>query len=166
MITSMNQQNIRFNAYNSAYFEALYYIRSFPYDQKRQELHTLFFSLIDLFEKEMDSLTIKSSQLQDFISSTYTSTELSISLLAEKFHVSIAYMSYLFKKYFNENFSDYLWKLRVSKAKELLRGTSKPIEEICIEVGYENVSSFRRKFKKELGITPSQYRSGTEPVES
>ena len=166
MITSMNQQNIRFNAYNSAYFEALYYIRSFPYDQKRQELHTLFFSLIDLFEKEMDSLTIKSSQLQDFISSTYTSTELSISMLAEKFHVSIAYMSYLFKKYFNENFSDYLWKLRVSKAKELLRGTSKPIEEICIEVGYENVSSFRRKFKKELGITPSQYRSGTEPVES
>ena len=35
---------------------------------------------------------------------------------------------------------------------------------VCIAVGYENVSSFRRKFKKELGITPSQYRNGTEPV--
>ncbi|MFR6334312.1 MAG: AraC family transcriptional regulator [Eisenbergiella sp.] len=29
-------------------------------------------------------------------------------------------------------------------------------------MGYENVSSFRRKFKKELGITPSQYRNGVE----
>ena len=83
-------------------------------------------------------------------------------MLADKFHVSIAYISYLFKKYFNENFSDYLWRLRVEKAKELLRSTSKPIEEICIEVGYENVSSFRRKFKKEEGMTPSQYREGAE----
>ena len=93
---------------------------------------------------------------------SYTSTDLSIAMMAEKFHVSIAYMSYLCKKYFNENFSDYLWNLRVHKSKELLRNTSKPIEEICLEVGYENVSSFRRKFKKELGITPSQYRNGVE----
>ena len=70
--------------------------------------------------------------LQDFINQSYTSKDLTIAMLAEKFHVSIAYMSYLFKKYFNEYFSDYLWKLRVAKAKELLRGTSKPMEEICI----------------------------------
>lgn len=166
MISCMNQQNIRFSVYNDQYFEALYYIRSFPYEQKKPEIYTLFLSMISLFEKELENLMIKSSQLQDFISRSYTSTELSISMLADQFHVSIAYMSYLFKKYFNENFSDYLWNLRVTKAKELLRTTSQPIEQICIAVGYENVSSFRRKFKKELGITPSQYRNGEEPVAS
>lgn len=118
--------------------------------------------LLTLFENELSNLTIKSDELQEFIEQSYTSTDLSIAMMAEKFHVSIAYMSYLCKKYFNENFSDYLWNLRVHKSKELLRNTSKPIEEICLEVGYENVSSFRRKFKKELGITPSQYRNGVE----
>ena len=52
----------------------------------------------------------------------------------------------------------------ISADLSLIHISSKPMEEICIAVGYENVSSFRRKFKKELGITPSQYRNGTEPV--
>ena len=69
-------------------------------------------------------------------------------MMAEKFHVSIAYMSYLCKSISMKIFSDYLWNLRVHKSKELLRNTSKPIEEICLEVGYENVSSFRRNSKK------------------
>lgn len=162
IMTSMNQQNIKFSAYNNIYFEALYYIRSFSYGEKSKEIHSHFILLITLFENEFSNLTIKSNELQDFINQSYTSSELSIAMMAEKFHVSIAYMSYLCKKNFNENFSDYLWNLRMVKAKELLRSTSRPIEEICLEVGYENVSSFRRKFKKELGITPSQYRNGIE----
>ena len=164
IITNMNQQNIKFSAYNNIYFETLYFIRSFSYEQKSNDIYAHFIMLLSLFEDELSNLTIKSGELQDFINQSYTSKDLTIAMLAEKFHVSIACMSYLFKKYFNEYFSDYLWKLRVAKAKELLRGTSKPMEEICIAVGYENVSSFRRKFKKELGITPSQYRNGTEPV--
>ena len=162
IITSMNQQNIKFSAYNNIYFETLYYIRSFTYEQKSEDIRNHFMLLLTLFENELSNLTIKSDELQEFIEQSYTSTDLSIAMMAEKFHVSIAYMSYLCKKYFNENFSDYLWNLRVHKSKELLRNTSKPIEEICLEVGYENVSSFRRKFKKELGITPSQYRNGVE----
>ena len=71
-------------------------------------------------------------------------------------------MSYLCKKYFHENFSDYLWNMRMERAKFLLRNTQDSVEDICVAVGYENVSSFRRKFKKELGLTPSQYRNGEE----
>jgi len=159
----MNQQNIRFSAYNNIYFEVLYYIRSFSYAEKSGDIQSHFILLLTLFEDELANLTIKSNELLDFINQSYTSSELSIAMMAEKFHVSIAYMSYLCKKYFNENFSEYLWNLRMAKAKELLRSTSKPIEEICLDVGYENVSSFRRKFKKELGVTPSQYRNGAVP---
>ncbi len=166
IITSMNQQNIKFSAYNNIYFESLFYIRSFSYEEKSKDICGHFISLIELFQNELSNLTIKSNQLQDVINASFTSSDLSVAMLADKFHVSIAYISYLFKKYFNENFSDYLWRLRVAKAKELLRNTSKPIEEICIEVGYENVSSFRRKFKKEEGMTPSQYREDVKSHET
>ena len=162
VITAMNQQNIKFGAYSAVYFETLYYIRSFSYREKSGPIYDHFLSLLALFEQEMGNLTIKSGELAQFVREHYESAELSIAMLAKRFHVSIAYMSYLFKKYFGENFSDYLWKLRVERAKELLRETSQPVEEICLAVGYENVSSFRRKFKKELGITPSQYRGGED----
>ena len=119
IITSMNQQNIKFSAYNNIYFETLYYIRSFTYEQKSEDIRNHFMLLLTLFENELSNLTIKSGELQEFIEQTYTSTDLSIAMMAEKFHVSIAYMSYLCKKYFNENFSDYLWNLRVHKSKDL-----------------------------------------------
>ncbi len=62
------------------------------------------------------------------------------------------------KKEVNQNFTDYLWKLRLDKAKELLRDTKQSIDEISEAVGYLNTSSFRRKFKQDTGLTPSQYR--------
>lgn len=63
------------------------------------------------------------------------------------------------KKEVNQNFTDYLWKLRLDKAKELLRDTEQSIDEISEAVGYLNTSSFRRKFKQATGMTPSQLRS-------
>ena len=83
-----------------------------------------------------------------------------MAMLADQFHVSIAYMSYLVKKETNEYFSDYLWALRMKKAKELLLTTRQSVDEISLAVGYVNTSSFRRKFKQETGMTPSQFRAG------
>lgn len=67
-------------------------------------------------------------------------------------------MSYLFKKEMGENFSDYVWALRLGKAKELLLNTDMSIDDISLAVGYVNTSSFRRKFKQTTGMTPSQLR--------
>ena len=69
------------------------------------------------------------------------------------------YKDYLIKKEMNQNFSEYLWTLRLEKAKELLNNTDMSIDEISIAVGYFNTSSFRRKFKQDTGLTPSQYRT-------
>lgn len=52
----------------------------------------------------------------------------------------------------------YLHELRIERAKELLECTSKALEEITLAVGYEDLSSFRRLFKRSTGITPAQYR--------
>lgn len=160
IITDMNRQNIRFSAYNSTYFEALYHIRSFSYEEKGKNIRESLLALLTLFEEELADVTIQSGQIQEFMEEHFASSEFSIAMLANRFHISIAYMSYLCKKYFHENFSDHLWNMRMERAKDLLRNTDSSVEDICTAVGYENVSSFRRKFKKELGVTPSQFRRG------
>lgn len=59
---------------------------------------------------------------------------------------------------------EYLQNLRIEKAKHQLEATEKSVENICFEVGYEDVSFFRRLFKRLTGITPSQYRRMFQPL--
>ena len=53
---------------------------------------------------------------------------------------------------------DYVQALRTEEAKQELERGAKSIEEIAISVGYEDASSFRRLFKKRVGISPAVYR--------
>ncbi|WP_228552256.1 AraC family transcriptional regulator [Gracilibacillus salitolerans] len=66
-------------------------------------------------------------------------------------------LSKAFKKVYGDNFIDYLTKIRMNKAKELLLQTNMKIHEIAEEVGYRH-SYFNRIFKKHVGLPPSQYR--------
>lgn len=59
---------------------------------------------------------------------------------------------------------DYIQNLRVEEAKRLLESGQKPVDEISVEVGYEDMSFFRRLFKRSTGLTPSQYRRMFQPV--
>ncbi len=158
IVNSMNRMNIKFKIYSDSYFSTLYMCRSCSYLEKRDEIYQSVIRLLETYETEYANSTIHTDQIQKLIQDSYSSPDFSISSLADNFQVSIAYMSYLFKKSFNENFSDYLWKLRMEKAKELLHNTDMTIDNISIAVGYLNTSSFRRKFKQETALTPSQYR--------
>lgn len=160
IINAMNRMNIKFKNYSDLYFETLYLCRSCPYQEKGGEISRNVDELLATFEAEYANSAVHAAQIMEILQECYTSPDFSISVLADKFEVSIAYMSYLFKKKFNKNFSDYLWELRLAKAKDMLLNTSMPIDQISISVGYINVSSFRRKFKQEIGITPSQFRNG------
>ena len=93
------------------------------------------------------------------IEEQYTSPDFSISSIADTFDVSVAYVSYLFKNETGENLSDYVWNLRLEKAKELLLTTDMSVDNISVSVGYVSTSSFRRKFKQDMGVTPSEFRS-------
>lgn len=159
IINAMNRLNLKFKNYSDLYFETLYLCRSCPYGEKRSEISGNVDLLLDTFEEEYANSAVHTSQILDILKECYTSPDFSISVLADRFQVSIAYMSYLFKKKFEQNFSDYLWEMRVDKAKDLLLHTELSIDQISACVGYSNASSFRRKFKQELGITPSQFRS-------
>lgn len=92
------------------------------------------------------------------ISEHYYDSQLSLEYLSEKFGFSIYYLSRFFKEQIGDNFIDYVTDLRIKEAKKLLISTEKPIKDIVNEVGYIDVSSFMRKFKKLEGITPGKYR--------
>jgi transcriptional regulator GlxA family with amidase domain len=58
---------------------------------------------------------------------------------------------------------NYTQNVRIEAAKRLLEEGPMPIEEIAVEVGYENVAFFRRLFKRSTGLTPGEYRKMFQP---
>lgn len=160
VVSAMNQAHIKFKSYSDLYFETLYFCRSFPYEQKKAEIQAHVGRLLDVFEEGVANKCISAPQIQRVVQENCFSPDFSIALLADHFQVSIAYMSLQFKKEMGENFLDYVWKLRLEKAKRLLQESDLSIDEISAAVGYANTSSFRRKFKQETGISPSQMRGG------
>lgn len=71
--------------------------------------------------------------------------------------VSPIYLSHLFKKEAEITFSAYVTRLRIEKAKELLRQGDRKIYEISEMVGYQTVQYFSKVFKKETGKTPGEF---------
>ena len=78
--------------------------------------------------------------------------------LSSLFFIDKYYMTKTFHSQFGVNISTYLQNLRITKAKQLLRFSSKTVEEIGSEVGMENPAYFSRVFKNIEGVSPSKYR--------
>ncbi|RAU93300.1 helix-turn-helix domain-containing protein [Paenibacillus sp. YN15] len=97
-------------------------------------------------------------QVRVYIEENFSNPDLSLSLLSDQFHMNASSLSTLFKEEFGEKFVVYLCQVRMEHAKELLRSTSLPIQEIAEKVGYLHQMSFIRAFKKMIGTTPGDYR--------
>lgn len=157
IMNHMNQSNINFKSYEELYYETLFYCRSCPYSEKADVILANIQELLDIYEQEAGKI-INGKLIKQLIDESYCEPDFSLYVLADKFQVSVAYTSNLVKKELNQNFAEYLWELRLKKAKELLKETDMPIDDISVSVGYINTSSFRRKFKQDIGMTPSQFR--------
>ena len=84
--------------------------------------------------------------------------EVSLSVLAEEFHLNSQYISQLFKSEIGVGFLAYLTNIRMEQAKKLLLTTGLSIAEVSERSGYGDYRVFTKVFKKTEGITPSQYR--------
>ncbi|RKN86149.1 helix-turn-helix domain-containing protein [Paenibacillus ginsengarvi] len=99
----------------------------------------------------------RGNDLLQYVNSHYTSADMSLKKLAEKFHLSVSGVSKMFKEVTGINFYDYLCRLRMELAKELLREKKGELGHIAQLVGYENVYSFKRAFVRYEGIKPDEY---------
>ena len=85
-------------------------------------------------------------------------SKISLVSLSEQVHLAPAYVSRYFKTHTGETISDYLFRIRIERAAELLRTTSYSITEISTLCGYSSLGNFQRYFKKLVGMPPSEYR--------
>lgn len=83
--------------------------------------------------------------------------EITLDELSRHTCVSPHYFSRLFKEETGENYIDYLTKIRIEKARELMESSDLSIKEICFKIGYGDPNYFSRLFKKVEKITPSEY---------
>ena len=88
----------------------------------------------------------------------HLSEDVSLSVLAEEFHLSAQYISQLFKNEIGVNFLAYFTNIRMERAKKLLLSSSASIGEISEQLGFGDYRVFTKVFKKAEGVTPSQYR--------
>ncbi|MBW5444812.1 response regulator [Cohnella sp. CFH 77786] len=85
-------------------------------------------------------------------------SDITLTLLAERYHYNPSYFSELFRTYVGQPFSDYIAEARLAKAARLLLQTDVPLAEIGELCGYANPSYFSTAFKKRYGESPSQHR--------
>lgn len=97
------------------------------------------------------------SEAKKYIESNY-SKDISLDDLSRKMDLSPYYFSKLFKEEAGVTFMEYLTNLRIERAKELLRNSNLSMKEICSEVGYADPNYFSRIFKKNMDMTPTEYR--------
>ncbi|GGG07946.1 response regulator transcription factor [Paenibacillus abyssi] len=86
---------------------------------------------------------------------------ISLSSIAERLFVNPNYLSTLFKSETGMTFTQHLTRIRMDRAKALLKDTHLKIYEICEKVGYTDQASFTKLFKATAGMTPFEYRENT-----
>lgn len=100
---------------------------------------------------------------KDYIDCNYDK-DLSLDDVSRRVDISPYYFSKIFKEGTGKNFVEYLTLVRIEKAKELLVNTEHSMKEICIMVGYSEPNYFSRSFKKNVGVTPTEYKEGKRYV--
>lgn len=84
--------------------------------------------------------------------------DISLGDVAKSVNTSTFYFCKMFKKATGLNFTDYLSRIRIEKAKNLLLNPNLRISEIAYEVGFQSLTHFNRVFRKLAGQSPTEYR--------
>lgn len=97
-------------------------------------------------------------KVQEFISKNYININLNVGAIGEYFDMTPSYVSKLYKDQTGESLLDYMNKIRIEKAKEILINEDATIQEIADRVGYNDVKTFTRYFKRYEGVTPGKFK--------
>lgn len=93
-----------------------------------------------------------------YIEENYVDKNFTSQLVADEFNLSVKYFLRFFKENAGCGFLEYLHRLRIEKAKEILKENSTEIKKIYIDCGYTSYTTFVRAFKKITGMSPQKYR--------
>ncbi|MEE1043773.1 MAG: AraC family transcriptional regulator, partial [Clostridia bacterium] len=124
-------------------------------------LELLIISLINNVKGNVSDISTKSAQnYLTIISAMNQNIDRNLSLpeIAKICNMSISGIKKTFKKYSGMSVMKYFNDLRIKKAQKLLKSTRLPINEIALKCGIPDYNYFSKVFKKEVGISPREYR--------
>ena len=96
-------------------------------------------------------------EILSYIQNNYV--DVTLDSLSERFYLSKPYLSKYIKEKSGKTFGEQVRRIRMKKARALLKSSSMTVETIAITVGYQNVEHFNRIFKKMYHMTPIQFRN-------
>lgn len=96
-------------------------------------------------------------EIMNYLQANYI--DVTLDDLAEKFFLSKPYLSKYIKEKSGMTFGELVKKIRLKKARAMLKSSSMTVENIALSVGYQNVEHFNRLFKKAYDLTPVQFRN-------
>ena len=140
------------------------HIKAFDYllkPWKEERLYELINTAIENVRSMQKTDSIVHSQkdvIKDYIDRNYKK-DISAKDVAGILGYSDVYFSKVFKQIFDDNFINYLTKIRMDRAKLLLKDVSFNIKEVGKSVGYADSNYFTKVFKRSVGMSPSEYRS-------
>jgi AraC-like DNA-binding protein len=97
------------------------------------------------------------TEMTAFIEEHACRADFSIDTAAAHSGMSVSRFSHQFKACFGCNFIDYVTRVKIERAQEMMRQADLPLAEVASAIGYASLSSFIRRFKQITGTTPGEY---------
>ncbi len=104
-------------------------------------------------DNALDQIDIVLNRLTDHLSEDHSAAH-----FASQLGMSESRFSRFFRKATGNTFTDFVNRLRISRACQLLMDSEQQVTHICFEVGFNNVANFNRRFLETKGMTPSEFR--------
>ena len=141
------------------FIQQLIQYEKFPGDINQLKCKTIFLKLIEtmLVCAKMQTTSNVVDYAIIYMAENYTQS-ISIAEIAEEVGCERRKLAYLFDKQMGMSPIQFLTEIRLKKSREILRITAIPIKEIAEMVGYQDAFYYCRVFKKQYGMTPSEYR--------
>ena len=122
-------------------------------------------NVVDEIVKQRDDKNINYTQKAvKYILTHYNDPDLNINKLCQALYISPTYFCSIFKKNTDSTFNKYLTDIRLEKAKKLIESTDKKNFEIADMTGFSDANYFSYCFKKNVGLSPSQYRESAKEL--
>jgi two-component system, response regulator YesN len=155
LIVSLESYDIEAEELRQKYFkkiDKIQYLQEF-----KTEINNIILELKEFVNKNINLEEDRISEILEYIEEHYDKA-LELSDISKAFNFNYYYLSYYFNNHCKEGFSEYLNRIRIEKACELLKENKRYVSEISSMIGYSDHSYFCRVFKKITGYTPSSYR--------
>ena len=101
-------------------------------------------------------------RIETYLSENYRDADFTVQRAADHFQLSISNLSHYFKNHVGVSVSEYVERLRMHAAQEMLAKTDYSVGQIASEIGYAQPATFMRAFKKVCGMSPTAYRNLTQ----